>query len=60
MSRKTDNSNEEYRKATENGQVTIPAEYRGDEQGYVVRKEGDEIILVPAERTESVRVVTNE
>ena len=37
-----------FRKLTETGAITVPAEMRGEEDGYIVRENDGELVLIPA------------
>ena len=46
-----------YRDLSDNGQITVPAEFRGSEEGYVVEQTEDgRVILVPAQKEERITV----
>ncbi|MDL0118270.1 hypothetical protein PNQ29_00655 [Halobacterium salinarum] len=58
MSQKENTSDEEeYRKLTDTGAVTIPADCRGDETGYMIKQTEDgRIILIPAHKEEKITI----
>lgn len=55
---KLDDDEWEYRDKNINGQVTIPAEMRGNESGWYIKEENGELRLVPAEKQESITIAT--
>lgn len=63
MSQETDKTDDEqyYRAKTINGQVTVPAPFRGEEPGYLIKETENGLLFVPAEKEEKITIEqTNE